>query len=75
MFLCEKWERNPAQGEPHERSVEPEGFKHIPYLNQVLPMFTKAIGDGVEGDVNWDEHVPVNDQLTMAHPFCNQSLP
>ena len=27
LSLCEKWERNPAQGAPHATSVEPEGFK------------------------------------------------
>ena len=46
----------------------------IPYLNQVLPMFTRAIGDGVTGDVNWDEHVPVDGRLMMAINYTIETI-
>ena len=38
----------------------------IPSLAQVIPVFTAAIGEGVEGDVNWDGMVPVSPKLTLA---------
>jgi hypothetical protein len=32
--LCEKWERNPAQGALHGRREEPEGFKRMCLLTR-----------------------------------------
>ena len=46
----------------------------IPYLAQVIPVFTAAIGEGVEGDVNWDGMVPVSPKLTyFSNPDVNSA--
>ena len=38
----------------------------IPYLAPVIPLFTMIIGEGVEGEMNWDERVPVSPRLERA---------
>ena len=38
----------------------------IPYLAPVIPLFTRIIGEGVEGETNWDEHVTVTPRLETA---------
>ena len=49
LLLREWWERNPAQGAPRGRSVEPKGFKRRSGLSQFtgkLPLSTIGTGTG-----------------------------
>ena len=46
----------------------------IPYLNQVLPTFTQAIGEGVTGEVNWDGHVQLTPRLMLTIDYVISTI-